>query len=176
MNTCYNNRKNKLKEIGKDNMQLYQRINSQKSLYSQKKLRKSTESLKSNSRCSSRSSLKSKSSTARKLPAKQAPKEKRTHITIESENINKANQNNLADFRSMFMRNKAGDLPPNTINQKYSKKNRSFSLRDEKKPSKELETNRTMTNMGMGNMLHRIAEEMMQTDGGKGNKKKRVLI
>lgn len=70
LNTCHNNRQNKLKEINKDNMFLYKRINSQKSLYSQKNINKSTDSLKSSSRCSSRASLKSKQSTKNKNLAK----------------------------------------------------------------------------------------------------------
>ena len=46
LNTNFNIRKNKLREITKVNKQIYQRLNSQKSLYSNSELNKSYESTK----------------------------------------------------------------------------------------------------------------------------------
>ena len=55
LNSKYNKRLVDLKKITQDNKKIYERINSQKSLYSQKDQKKSYESLRSLSRCSSRS-------------------------------------------------------------------------------------------------------------------------
>lgn len=58
LNSHFNKRRNTLKQITRENKKIYQRINSQKSLYSQDKMNKSTDSIRSLSRCSSRSSKK----------------------------------------------------------------------------------------------------------------------
>jgi len=63
LNTCFNIRKTKLKDITKENKKIYQRINSQKSLYSSVDLNKSYESTReikdrlSQSKLSHRSNL-----------------------------------------------------------------------------------------------------------------------
>ena len=46
LNSLFNIRKNKLKETSKQNIKLYQKINSQKSLYSNEDLNKSYQSTK----------------------------------------------------------------------------------------------------------------------------------
>jgi multidrug efflux pump subunit AcrB len=46
LNTCFNVRKNKLRELTKVNKQIYQRLNSQKSLYSSTDMNKSYQSTK----------------------------------------------------------------------------------------------------------------------------------
>lgn len=46
LNTCFNLRKNKLKEMTKANKQLYQKLNMQKSMYSSSDMNKSYQSIK----------------------------------------------------------------------------------------------------------------------------------
>lgn len=64
LNTYFNARKNKLKEITKVNKKIYVRINSQKSLYSSRDLDKSYESTSQLSRRLSQSKLSRNSNTS----------------------------------------------------------------------------------------------------------------
>lgn len=61
-NSKFNKRMLILKQIKKDNEKFFERINSQKSLYSQKSMRKSTVSIQSSSKKNSRLSTKGNSS------------------------------------------------------------------------------------------------------------------
>ena len=80
MNSQFNRRRNTLKQITRENHKIYQRINSQKSLYNQSQMNKSTDSLRSLSRCSSRSkNAKGKNVDSKKSTINQ--------VSIKSQNI-----------------------------------------------------------------------------------------
>ena len=102
LNSKFNQRKEKLRQLTKDNKKIYERINSQKSLYSQKSQTKSYESLKSVSRCSSRSQSrngKQNVTSYRVVYSKGAKTQKKApNMTIQSESINKVQNSNLRDF------------------------------------------------------------------------------
>jgi len=93
LNTYFNIRKNRLKDITKENKKIYVRINSQKSLYSSRQLNKSTDSI-THSRLSNQSSQHSVSSSRRTRQSKTTLKrpelqKKEENIKIESKDINK---------------------------------------------------------------------------------------
>ena len=123
LNSQFNRRRNTLKQMTKENKKIYERINSQKSLYSQDKMNRSTDSIRSLSRVSSRSSKKG----TKILPKSQTQKNHQ-HVTIESQSIKSAKDTNLLQFRAIFSRG-----PPN--NQENLKNlpnrpsNRSVSMR-----------------------------------------------
>lgn len=93
LNTYFNIRKNRLKEITKENKKIYVRINSQKSLYSSRQLNKSTDSV-SQSRLSRKSQL-SVSASRKSNHSKADPKkakltqQKQPEIRIQSKDIKK---------------------------------------------------------------------------------------
>lgn len=110
LNTKFNIRKNKLKEITKENKQLHERINSQKSLYSSSDLNKSFESnceLKkrlSQSKLSqrlnsSRSSSRSKADSNR---ANRFERKKEIKMAIKTTNIKNTETNDLQSFKALF--------------------------------------------------------------------------
>ena len=103
LNSQFNRRKNTLKEITKTNRKIYERINSQKSLYSQKKMNKSTDSLRSLSRCSSRS----KNSKAGHPQAKNPSKRPQTKMTVQAENIRDIKNAGLDEFKNIFSQNRS---------------------------------------------------------------------
>ena len=90
LNTYFNKRKNKLKDIVQENKRIYVKINSQKSLYSSRQLNKSYDSNADLSRRLSSSKLSRTSSTSsRKGQTRVKAKTKPKQIKIESLNINK---------------------------------------------------------------------------------------
>ena len=74
LNTCYNMRKNKLKEITRANKDFYQKLNSQKSLYSNQEMSKSYKSIKEIKDRLSQSKLSSRSRTLSRQSSQQSLK------------------------------------------------------------------------------------------------------
>ena len=103
LNTYFNIRKNKLKEITKENKQIYVRINSQKSLYSSRKLDNSSSSL-SQSRCSNKSdtSFRSKKSINRASKDKRFCNSSKKKIEIVERNVDKLQLNEVSNYLRIF--------------------------------------------------------------------------
>lgn len=106
---------------------MFERLNSQKSLYSQKR---------SSSRSISSCSLRSDKWKELKVKPK-----KSKQITIQSESINQVRKTKLTDFEKVF----------SSQENHRSCKQRSMSVKFENRSVK------------MGNLLHKIAEEMLKT-------------
>jgi hypothetical protein len=111
LNTQFNIRKNKLKEITKVNKQLYGRLNTQKSFYSNSDMNKSYESTKeirerlSQSKLSHRmNSSRSSSRKSLKTGANAKGIKKELNLEIRAKNISKINQNEVNKFRGLFIR------------------------------------------------------------------------
>lgn len=102
LNTCFNIRKNKLKEITKVNKNIYQKLNSQKSIYSSTDMNKSYQSIQaikdrlSQSKISQRSSL-SRDSSRKSLHQSKSTKgilkkrDKGPKIEVKAQNIHQVN-------------------------------------------------------------------------------------
>ena len=110
LNSQFNMRQNKLKEISKENKQIYNRLNSQKSVYSSQDLNKSYEMRKglsssklsqrsNNSRVSDRSNKSSKSIGRGQRPL---VKKKDVKVDIKATNINNVRERDLNKFKGLF--------------------------------------------------------------------------
>jgi hypothetical protein len=110
LNTYFNQRKNKLKEITHENKRIYVKINSQKSLYSSRQLNKSYESSSGLSRRLSSSKL-SRSSSQRSVASregggrKKQPVAKPKEIKIESLSINQVEDIQIHRYLNIFCNN-----------------------------------------------------------------------
>ena len=190
LNTQYNHRKTKLKEITKENKKIYKRINSQKSLYSNEDLNKSYQSSVSISRRISRSKLSHRSSssvTPKNQPSEAGSSkfssrvsrhsrhrtttnfhskinEKQSIFTVESQNINKVSEQHLENFKSLFVR--AGQE-----NKANMCKNRTAAVK--KKPEPFVFNPLPMPHEGF---LHQIAEELSGRKEKGKFKNRRMLI
>lgn len=147
LNTQYNRRLNALKNITKENKKIYQRINSQKSLYSQDDMRKSSMSIRS-SKSSSRVSQRSGQHQASMSRNSKVTKPK-IAMTIQPESVGNLRGDNIKQFKSVFMIEKKHSQNREDL-AGQRRQNRSFSLRNDDKMGKD--------NQMMGNMLHKIAE------------------
>jgi hypothetical protein len=108
LNSCFNQRKNKLKEITHENKRIYVKINSQKSLYSSRQLNKSYESNSDLSRRLSSSKLSrtsSRSGTSAAGRRKEGAKAKAKEIKIESLSINRVEDNQIHRYLNIFCNN-----------------------------------------------------------------------
>lgn len=108
MNTYFNQRKNKLKQITHENKRIYVKINSQKSLYSSRQLNKSYESNSDLSRRLSSSKLSrasSRSGTSVTGRRKDALKSKGKEIKIESLSINRVEDKQIHRYLNIFCNN-----------------------------------------------------------------------
>ena len=185
LNSQFNMRKNRLRVISKENNQIYNRINSQKSVYSSQDLNKSFESNAvkkrlSESKLSQRSnssrnsihsnnsnnSSRSKVSLQREQKAKQLKKD--FHIEIKTTNIMKLPIKELSGFKGMFS---VGNSRASSEHGRQRDRNltsiSSFRKNDsEQQPRKEEVRKRTLELVkesdknpakGMGGLLHRIA-------------------
>ena len=107
MNTYFNLRKNKLKEITQENKKIYVRINSQKSLYNSRQLNNSSTSL-NHSRCSnaSQSSIISrKSSTKGRLSKKVLNRQvtgSKEKMRIVEKKVDKLQLNEVNNYLRIF--------------------------------------------------------------------------
>jgi hypothetical protein len=109
LNTQFNLRKNKLKEITKANKQLYRRLNTQKSFYSNSDLSKSYESTQeikerlSQSKLSHR--LHSSRSSKKSLRAGEAGRgKKEVRLEIRAKNISGMGAQEVNKFKGLFIR------------------------------------------------------------------------
>lgn len=89
-----------MKQITKENKKIYQRINSQKSLYSQDDMRRSSVSIRSLSRSSSRVSNQSAKNRESRNNKITKPK---IGMTIQPESVSNVKGDNIKQFRSVFM-------------------------------------------------------------------------
>lgn len=89
-----------MKQITKENKKIYQRINSQKSLYSQDDMRRSSVSIRSLSRSSSRVSNQSAKNRESRKNKTTKPK---IAMTIQPESVSNVKGDNIKQFRSVFM-------------------------------------------------------------------------
>lgn len=113
LNTQFNIRKNKLKEITKENKSIHKKINSQKSLYSSIDLRKSFDETKeikkrlSQSKLSQRlgSSRSSSRSNTSENQKHRLGNKKSVRIEIKASDINKAERMDLKSFEGLFTSN-----------------------------------------------------------------------
>lgn len=119
LNSQFNMRQNRLKEISKENKQIHNRINSQKSVYSSQDLKQSYElnngikkrlsqSKLSQRSSSSRISDRSKASS-RKGERPELKKKDDIKIQIKTTNIQKVPDRDLKGFKGMFFGSKTTD-------------------------------------------------------------------
>jgi hypothetical protein len=107
LNSYFNVRKNKLKQITHENKRIYVKINSQKSLYSSRELNKSYESNSGLSRRLSQSKLSRSSSRqsveggSSRKPDRRGPEGKK-EIRIESHDINKVEGEKITRYLNIF--------------------------------------------------------------------------
>lgn len=181
LNTCFNIRKNKLKEITKMNRNIYQKLNSQKSIYSSTDMKKSYQSIQaikdrlSQSKISQRSSL-SRDSSRKSLNQSKSTKgilkkkEKGPKIEVKARNIHQVNAEELDKFKILFEKND-NRVSRQTIDnngKEYFKQNsyrrngvyiRSVkaSGRISVQSTKEIKDDHNLK--GEGGLLHRIMED-----------------
>lgn len=176
LNTCFNVRQNKIREINKENKKLHDRINSQKSLYSSSDLNKSFESNCEIKKRLSSSKLSQRSSTSRSSLRKNANSialKKHPQLEIKTANIEKADARQLRGFKGLFMndpttRNKLEEKESITHNS--YRKNDVYMRSATNSVKRSIETIReTAREPCEGGLLHRIAEEMLP---GKERKEK----
>lgn len=109
LNTQFNLRKNKLKEITKANKQLYRRLNTQKSFYSNSDLNKSYESTQlikerlSHSKLSHRMNS-SRSSSRKSLRGDKVQAKKAPVLDIKAKNIKGIGAQEVSKFKGLFIR------------------------------------------------------------------------
>ena len=104
LNTYFNIRKNNLKNITKENKQIYVRINSQKSLYSSRRLNTSSNSL-THSRTSNTSdnSTRSRKSISRvSRPVKPLVQSNKQEIKIVERKVDKMELNEMGNYLKIF--------------------------------------------------------------------------
>ena len=118
LNTCFNIRKNKLKEISKANQQIYKRINSQNSLYSSRKMdEKYQETNKIRNRLSqsklsqrlsdsqlSRKSNQSSSSRRSQAGYNRTKKKEVKRVEVKATDITRVSGKDLRGFEGLFSR------------------------------------------------------------------------
>jgi hypothetical protein len=109
LNTQFNLRKNKLKEITKANKQLYRRLNTQKSFYSNSDLNKSYESTQQIRERLSQSKLShrinsSRSSSRKSLRGHKVQIKKAPVLEIKAKNIGGMGAQEVSKFKGLFIR------------------------------------------------------------------------
>jgi hypothetical protein len=109
LNTQFNLRKNKLKEITKANKQLYRRLNTQKSFYSNSDLNKSYESTQQIRERLSQSKLShrinsSRSSSRKSLRGDKVQVKKAPVLEIKAKNIGGMGAQEVSKFKGLFIR------------------------------------------------------------------------
>lgn len=102
LNTHFNLRKTKLREITKQNKQLFHRINSQKSLYSSIELNKSFEEANKVKNRLSQSKLSQRSASSRSHRGAHPPLSKKQQIDIKTASINQVLAKDLKTFKGLF--------------------------------------------------------------------------
>lgn len=129
-NMKFNRRMIILKQITKDNQKLFQRINSQKSLYSQENMNKSMVSIKSaSSKANSRCKVKESPRLINKEKTKRCNKSVSSCIpvTICPESVSKIKQPIINQFKSMFVRENLHKKCPSFY---LKTQNRSLSMKE----------------------------------------------